>query len=166
MAVAIQGHADVGMAETLLHDLGVNSLGQQQCGAGMPQVMKPDLRESGCFRQFLELEHHAVDMQWPTRPVCEDKVVIFPEGTQTQSLGVLRDPMLLEHRNARPRERNRPLAASRLGMTDLPGAALAMAERSTDRQRSLLKVDIVPFSPSSSPRRTPVSSASRQSAPR
>ena len=82
MAVAVQGHADVGMTKTLLHDLGVNSLGQQKCGAGMPQVMKPDLWESGCVRQFLELEHHAVDMQWPAGPVREDKVVVVPEGTQ------------------------------------------------------------------------------------
>jgi hypothetical protein len=60
MTIAVQCHADVDVAEPLLHDLGVHVPGQQQRGARVPQVMEPDLRQPGGLRYLLEEESMAI----------------------------------------------------------------------------------------------------------
>src|SRR5438309_5043900 len=46
MAVGIQGERDLRMPKTLLDDLGMDTLSQQQCCCSMSEVVKPDRRES------------------------------------------------------------------------------------------------------------------------
>src|SRR5438445_8745512 len=47
MTVGIQGQRDLRMPETLLDNLGMDALGQQQCRRSMSQVVEPDFRKTG-----------------------------------------------------------------------------------------------------------------------
>lgn len=82
MAVAVEGHADVGVAEPFLHNLGVHALGQEQGGARVAQVVEPDPGQAGGLGQLRELERQAVGVPRTARPVGEDEVVIPPELAQ------------------------------------------------------------------------------------
>jgi len=70
VAVAVERHADVGMPEPFLHDLGVHALGEEQGGAGMPEVVEPNCRDLGVGDELLEMHRHAIDVQGaPVLPV-------------------------------------------------------------------------------------------------
>ena len=54
MGVGIQGDGYAGMTQHLGDHLRVHILGEQQCGARMPEVVEADLRERRPLEQGLE----------------------------------------------------------------------------------------------------------------
>ena len=60
MAVDIGGHLDVRVAEPLLHILQAVALRQQHAGAGVAQVVKPDVGQVALLQQLVEGVAHVV----------------------------------------------------------------------------------------------------------
>ena len=60
MAVDVCGHLDVRMAEPLLHVFQAVALRQQHAGAGVAQVVKPDMGQVVLLQQLVEGVTHIV----------------------------------------------------------------------------------------------------------
>ena len=60
MAVDVRGHLDVRVAQPLLHVLQAVALRQQHAGAGVAEVVKPDMGQVVLLQQFVEGVAHIV----------------------------------------------------------------------------------------------------------
>ena len=54
MAVDVRGHLDVRVSQPLLHVLQAVALRQQHAGAGVAQVVEPDMGQVVLLQQFVE----------------------------------------------------------------------------------------------------------------
>ena len=77
MAVDVCGHLDVRVADPLLHVLQTVALRQQHAGAGVAQVVEPDMGQVVLLQQFVEGVTHIVGgVGVPVLP-CEYVVVVY-----------------------------------------------------------------------------------------
>src|SRR5215213_10115787 len=60
VAVDAECHAQTGMAQGVLHDLGVDVLPPKQRGARMPEVVEADIGEADSLQKRLEVAVHYV----------------------------------------------------------------------------------------------------------
>ena len=77
MAVDVRGHLDVRVSQQLLHVLQAVALRQQHAGAGVAQVVKPDVGQVVLLQQLVEGVTHIVGgVGVPVLP-CEYVVVVY-----------------------------------------------------------------------------------------
>ena len=141
MGVGVERYADLGVAEALLDDLGVNPLGKQQGRRGVPQVVEPDVWEFGALQEWLELPE--VEMASPPR--AAGGVGEHPghagQAFLQQSLSV---PIQRFHRHLR--QFDPPPAPGGLRLRERE-SALQLLERVLDHNRSSFQVQVGPLEP-------------------
>ena len=97
MAVRVQSNADARVSEHLDHYLRVHALRQEQCRAGVSQVVEPYVRQPGMPQQRLPTS--GVQIVTPDRgasPRAEQEIagLVLP-STITSALGLLALPVSL-----------------------------------------------------------------------
>ena len=99
MRVGVHGQADLGVPEDLHHDSGAHALGEQEAGARMPQVVKPERREVGRRQEFFEISRDVTAVERLPVPRGEHEPGFVPLGTGRQ-------PALTQARAMRAEQRD------------------------------------------------------------
>jgi hypothetical protein len=120
---------------------------EQQCGASVPEIVKPYIRQFGSFQERLERgPGYVVRVQRSPAVGTEDEFVILPQITRLETLGVLSRLVCLERLDSVPREVNQ--AALTIFRRGEFGAALGSGLGTPDAQGGSRKSASVLLSPS------------------
>ena len=77
---ALQSQGYGGEPQKLLYEPGMVAAREQQCGASVPEIMKPYIRRLGSFQERFERSPgYVVRVQWPPAVGTEDEFVILPQ---------------------------------------------------------------------------------------
>jgi hypothetical protein len=92
VAVRVRGRAHLCVAEHLHDHPGVNALGQQQRGCGVPPVVEADLAYSRLVQEGRACLPVGLPLDRPPVGLREDEVMVFPDRTGGDALFELCDP--------------------------------------------------------------------------
>src|SRR5260370_2677074 len=143
MRIGIHCHADIAMAQDLLHHLGVYQHTQQQrCGA-MPQVMERHVRQSGLLEHPIKHFQDITGIERSPFQSCEDVILLLPVSTSFQPQLKLLYAMLLECFNHKVGQHDLapPFCSLRFGF-DVPTIPGKKVERATNLQKVVFKVNV------------------------
>ena len=111
---------------------------EQQGGAGVPQIVEPDVAEPDCVRALAEsVGHRQQKHRHSATPV--EYVSLVDPGRRTQATLGLRSPMGAKVLRDELRHRDRPPTARRLGL----GPA-ALVDRGEEADAAVFEVDVLP----------------------
>ena len=137
VAVGVQRRRDAGMAQPGLDLLGMGALGDEQGGARVPEIMKPEGRvEAG------GLKGRVPDPAPEVRP-SEQRPLWADEDELARRR---RREVLGQHRRQERRHRQHPAAGMRLGLLHVPGGLPAhVLQRPDDAHLAAEKVEVPPL---------------------
>ena len=128
------------MAEPLLYDFRMLASRHEQRGVAVPQVIKPDGRQSGALKYRLEVAvHDILRVEQPAGLIGEDQVLIPVQLAQLQLPLSLPYPVMLEDAEDALANRDDPATAG-LGRGDQLAVARAHRCGALDPKVSAIKV--------------------------
>lgn len=147
MAVDVQGDRHRGVSESPADHGDGHAAGQRDRRVGVPKIVQPDLRQSGCFHEFGERGGHIVrGLQLAAVQPCEHGLGVVPGDVRCQPFLDLPPSMPLELGDRRGVERDLSSAMGGLGLVD-DDPALRHRPVAVDEDGPGLQIDVVPSQP-------------------